>query len=234
MKTLALMLLATSFAVMLALPSLADKGKLSDSDRSEILALTDNVEAAIINKDLKLLQECCNQEDGLWIDAGFAPCTLEPYPIIYYGWAQIPQLLEDDHLYFLGCTEGSGFPVYGKAPEIIWRGRWGVLEPDFEMNYPDLDAIRWPTEDGISLTDIMQDNEGRELDSFTWESTTMTFYWREEFHFVQYFSAGKDRDVDEPYDNDFWFLLFNRDPNRSHSHREWCLSGIAHMYGWGI
>jgi hypothetical protein len=233
MRTLALTLLAISFTVTLALPALADKGKLSDGDRAEILALTEKVETAIINKDLKLLQDCCDPWDGLWIDIGLSAGWFEPSPIIYYGWVQIPEMLKDDHLYFLGNADGSGYPVYGRAPEIIWRGREGVFEPDGECRQT-IDDIRWPTEDGLSLADIMQKNDGRELDAFTREPANMVFYWEDKIHFVQYFYAGEDRDPQEPYDNDFWFLLFGRDPNSGHSQREWCLKGIAHLAGWGI
>lgn len=233
MKTLALMLLATLLTVVLALPALADKGKLSDSDRAEILALTDKVETAIINKDMKLLQECCDPWDGLWIDAGLGAGWYNPSPIIYYGWLQIPEMLDDDHIYFLGTADGSGYPVYGRAPEVVWSGRRGVFEPDGECRQ-NVSDIRWPTEDSLSLADIMQKNDGRELDAFTYPPANMVFYWEDKHHYVQYFSAGEDRKAEEPYDNDFWFLLFNRDPNSNQSQREWCLSGIAHLDGWGI
>lgn len=224
MKTLALMLPATLLTVVLALPALADKGKLSDSDRAEILALTDKVETAIINKDLKLLQECCDPYAGLMIDAGFG------IPI-YFGWDQVPLIVRNNWLYFLGNADGSGFPVYGRAREIIWEGSWqvrGVFEP---TDSPWRKGIPW-IRSKVSLSEIMQNNDGQELDSLTVEPSNMLFAWQDEYNFVQYFFAGEDRDPQVPHDNQFWFLLF--DTRAERAKQEWCLSGIAHLDGWGI
>jgi hypothetical protein len=203
--------------------------KLDDEDRVEIMALTEKAEQAIISKDLVALQSLCNPWDGLWIDSGHSGGN--PSPIIYYGWDQIPTILEDDHLYFLGWADGSGFPIYGRAPEIVWRGRWGDRQLDGEESDAGLAMIDWPTKDGLSLADIMQENDGRELDAFTREPANMTFIWQDKYHFVQYFSTGEQSDPECPYDiaydNDFWFLVFDWTG-------EWHLYGIAHLDGWGI
>jgi hypothetical protein len=229
MKLLSIAAMFIAISVLLGLPAAADKGKLSDSDRAEILALTEKVETAIINKDLELLQECCDPWDGLWIDAGFGAGWETPSPIIYYGWEQIPSLLRDNHLYFLGNADGSGSPVYGRAPEIIWQGRWQIREVNEPSGAGSSRAFPFIMR-RTSLADIMQANDGREVDTLTYPPANVVFYWEDKYHYVQYFHVG----AQEPYDNDFWFLLFNRDPNRRQSQREWCLSGIAHLDGWGI
>ena len=171
----------------------------------------------------------CDPWHGLWIDAGHSGS--DPSPIIYYGWEQIPTILDDNHLYFLGWADGSGLPVYGRAPEIVWEGCWevhDVLDPPYAGELWK-DPWVW---DKISLSEIMQENDGCELDAFTYPPANMLFRWQDKYHFVQYFYAGDDRNPKEPYDNQFWFLLFKTKAERPE--REWCLCGIAHLDGWGI
>jgi|GEM_PF-2324642 len=225
-SVIALLAIATLFV---AAPASA-LGTLSNEDRAQILALTEEVEQAIIERDLAALQSLCDPWEGLWIAAGHG-AGFEPAPIIYYGWEQIPTILGDDHLYFLGWADGSGLPAYGRSHEIVWEGRWevhDVLDPPYAGELWKDPWIR----DRISLSEIMQENDGRELDAFSYPPANMTFYWQDKYHFVQYFYAGDDRDEKEPYDNQFWFLLFTT------KHRwkdgKWCLFGIAHLDGWGI
>lgn len=197
---------------------------LSEDDRAEIWALTERAEQAIINKDLVALQSLCDPYRGLWVDAGYGL-------LIYYGWEQIPQMLENDWLYFIGSADGSGHPVYGRTSEIIWEGRWEVH--DIPEPPDAVELRREPTVwNRVSLAAIMQSPDGRLLDGFTREPANMTFYWRDKSNFVQYFYAGEDRDLEMPYDNDFWFLVFDTRVERLQ--REWCLVGLAHLDGWGI
>jgi len=227
-RTISVIALLPIAALFVAAPAHA-LGTLSDEDKSQILALTEQVEQAIIEKNLVALQNLCDPWEGLWIDAG--TWGDDPAPIIYYGWEQIPEILDDDHLYYLGWADGSGLPVYGRAHEIVWEGRWevhDVLDPPYTGELWKDPWIR----DSISLSEIMQENDGRELDAFTYPPANMVFYWQDKYHFVQYFYAGEDRNPQEPYDNQFWFLLFTT------KHRwqdgKWCLCGIAHLDGWGI
>lgn len=231
MRTLATLLLAATYAILLASPALADKGKLTSADRAEILALTDKIETAILNKDMKLLQDCCDPWDGLWIDAGFGAGWENPSPIIYYGWEQIPSLLRDRRLYFLGNADGSGFPMYGRAPEIIWQGRWQVREPSKSVGGREMRTFPFIMM-RFALGEIMSRNDGRELDSFTYPPANLIFAWQDKYHFMQYFSAGEDGKPEDPYDNQFWFLIFGMRPE--HPEPVWCLKGIARLDGWGI
>ncbi len=222
-RTISVIALLTIAASFVAAPASA-LGTLSNEDRAEILALTEQVEQAIIEKDLVALQNLCDPYAGLMIEAGFGLS-------IHYGWEQIPSMMRNKWLYFIGNADGSGNPVYGRTPEIIWEGRWqihDVLEPS------DADGLRrFPNLiDKISLSEIMQENDGHELDAFTYPLANMTFYWQDSYHFVQYFYAGEDRDPQIPHDNQFWFLIFNTKAERPE--REWCLCGIAHLDGWGI
>jgi hypothetical protein len=231
MRTITLTLLAVSLAGFFEFPAFAELSKLTDADRIDILALTDKVETAIINKDLKLLQECCDPYDGMWIDAGFGAGWVSPSPIIYYGWEQLPTLLRDKHLYFLGWADGSGFPVYGRAPEIIWQGRWQTREPSESTGVQSSWAFPFIMR-RTSLPQIMQAYDGREVDAYTYPPSNMIFPWEDKYHFVQYFSAGEDGKPEEAYDNQFWFLLF--DIRSEQPEPVWCLKGIAHLDGWGI
>lgn len=231
MRTLATLLLAVTYAILFISPALADKRKLSDADRAEILALTETVEIAIINKDLNLLQECCDPWDGLWIDAGFGAGWVSPSPIIYYGWEQIPSMLRDRRLYFLGWADGSGFPIYGRTPEIIWQGRWQTREPAAFAGGSEMRTFPFMMQKS-ALDDVMSRNDGREIDAFTYPPANLIFAWEDEYHFMQYFSAGEDGKPEEPYDNQFWFLLFGKRSEQPEP--VWCLKGIAHLDGWGV
>ncbi len=230
MRILASLLLAVTLAVLLATPALADKRMLTEEDHVEILALAATVETAIVARDTKLLQECCDPWGGLWIDAGHSG-SYNPAPVIYYGWEQIPELLDDDRLYFVGRADGTGHPVYGRASEVIWEGTWQVHGVG---NDPCLgEPGEYPRSLGrIPLPEMIAKCDGREVNSLTYPPANILFPWQYDYHFVQYFFAGEDRNAEEPYDNQFWFLLFDR--RMEQAGRKWCLVGIAHLDGWGI
>ena len=207
-----LLLVAFLLIPVLAIPARA-LGTLSNEDKAEILALTEKVEQAIIEKNLVALQNLCDPWDGLWIDAGHGAGWFNPAPIIYYGWEQIPEILGDDHLYFLGWADGSGLPVYGRSHEVVWEGRWevhDVVEPPYAGELWK-DPWAW---DKLSLPEIMETNDGREVNAFTYPPANMLFRWQDTYHFVQYFYAGEDRNREEPYDNQFWFLVFKTKAER--------------------
>ena len=82
MRTLAVIMLAASLASIPASLATAEKLKLSEADKAEILTLATRVETAVAAKDAKLLQACCDPWGGLWIDAGHSGCY-NPAPVIY-------------------------------------------------------------------------------------------------------------------------------------------------------
>lgn len=230
MRTLAVIMLAASLASIPASLATAEKLKLSEADKAEILTLATRVETAVAAKDAKLLQACCDPWGGLWIDAGHSGCY-NPAPVIYYGWEQISDILDDDKLYFLGWTDGSGMPVYGRASEAIWDGMWEVhgVGNDTNMGEPG----EYPMLIGrTSLSEMIALYDGYELDALTHTPANILFPWQYEYHFVQYFYSGEDRNPEEAYDNQLWFLLF--DKRMEQQDEKWCLIGIAHLDGWGI
>lgn len=230
MRTLAVILLAAILASIPASLAAGEKLALSETDKAEILKLATRVETAIAANDTKLLQDCCDPWGGLWIDAGYTG-SYNPAPVIYYGWEQIADIFSDDRLYFLGWADGSGMPIYGRPAEIIWDGEWEVhcVGGDPSLGEPG----NYPfTMKRISLPDMIALYDGYELDELTYPPANILFPWQYDYHFVQYFYAGEDRNAEEPYDNQFWFLLFER--RMEQAGRTWCLAGIARLDGWGI
>jgi hypothetical protein len=211
---------------VLVLPTTAHAlAPLTDADKVTLLTTAESVKDAIIARDLVALQGYCDHWEGLWIDAG--QLGRDPLPVIYYGWEQIPQMLEDDHLYFLGWADGTGLPVFGRTGEIIWEGRWEV----HDVGTGELQQSPWPVQ-AAPLPELIADNDGWAVDGFTVPPANVLFRWDGVYHYAQYFSAGADGDPAEPFDNQYWFLVF--DLSRMSAKPEWKLIGLAHLDGWGI
>jgi hypothetical protein len=211
---------------VLVLPTTAHAlAPLTDADKVTLLTTAESVKDAIIARDLVALQGYCDRWEGLWIDAG--QLGRDPLPVIYYGWEQIPQMLEDDHLYFLGWADGTGLPVFGRTGEIIWEGRWEV----HDVGTGELQQSPWPVQ-AAPLPELIADNDGWAVDGFTVPPANVLFRWDGVYHYAQYFSAGADGDPAEPFDNEYWFMVF--DLSRMSAKPEWKLIGLAHLDGWGI
>ena len=198
---------------------------LAGADKVALLSMVESVEDAIVARDLVALQSYCDRWAGLWIDAG--QLGHNPLPVIYYGWEQIPEMLDDHRLHFLGWQDGSGLPVFGRTCEIVWEGRWEV----HDVGTGELQQSPW-TVQAAPLPQVITDNDGRAVDGFTTPPANVLFRWDGVCHYAQYFSAGADGDPREPFDNEYWFLVF--DLSRMSAQPEWKLVGLAHLDGWGI
>jgi len=220
-------LLAFALLVSLLWPSFSAFAltPLADAEKAALLNAAKRVEDAVVDRDLEALQSCCSRWMGLWIDAG--QLGNDPMPVIYYGWEQIPQMMEDQRLHLLGWADGTGLPVFGRTGEIVWEGRWEV----HDVGTGELRRSPWPVQ-AVPLPELMTDNDGMAVDRFTVPPANVLFRWNGAYHYVQYFSAGADGDPAEPFDNEYWFLIFGL--SRMSARPEWKLVGIAYLPGWGI